>query len=65
MSKNEKELEQISTTDKLKAFRKYVLLIIVTFSAILTPPDVISQLMLSIPLYLLYEIGVLVTRFTR
>ncbi|WP_051656897.1 twin-arginine translocase subunit TatC [Butyrivibrio sp. AE3004] len=47
---------------QLVSFRKYVLLIIVTASAILTPPDVISQLMLSVPLFLLYEAGILVAR---
>ena len=47
---------------QLAVFRKYVLLLIVTASAILTPPDVVSQIMLSVPLYLLYEIGVLVAR---
>ena len=47
---------------QLAVFRKYVLLLIVTASAILTPPDVVSQIMLSVPLYLLYEIGVIVAR---
>ncbi len=47
---------------QLAAFRKYVLLIIVTVAAILTPPDVISQIMLSVPLYLLYEAGVMVAK---
>ncbi len=50
---------------QLSALRKYILLFIVTISAILTPPDVVSQIMLSVPLYLLYEIGVLVARFCR
>lgn len=48
----------------LKSFRKYVLLFIVTISAILTPPDAMSQILLSIPLYLLYEIGVLVSKLS-
>jgi sec-independent protein translocase protein TatC len=33
--------------------------------AILTPPDMISQFMLAIPLWLLYEVGVFVARFVR
>ena len=48
----------------LKSFRKYVLLFIVTISAILTPPDAMSQILLSIPLYLLYEIGALVSKLS-
>ena len=50
--------------ETLKSFRKYVLLFIVTISAILTPPDAISQIMLSVPLYLLYEVGVVVARIS-
>ncbi len=37
--------------------RKYVLLGIVVFSAMITPPDVISQVAMSVPMYLLYELG--------
>ena len=40
--------------------RKYALIIILIVSAIITPPDVISQIMLSIPLYFLYEIGTII-----
>ena len=54
----------IVSYDKLKSFRKYVLLFIVTLSAILTPPDALSQIMLSVPLYLLYEVGILVARLS-
>lgn len=50
--------------ETLKSFRKYVLLFIVTISAILTPPDAMSQIMLSVPLYLLYEVGVIVAKFS-
>ena len=41
--------------------RKYVLLIIVIVSAMATPPDVISQIALAIPLYLLFELGILLS----
>jgi sec-independent protein translocase protein TatC len=44
--------------------RKYVLLIVFILAAILTPgPDVISQVALAIPLYLLFEAGILLGRF--
>lgn len=39
--------------------RKYALILIVIAAAILTPPDIISQIALAIPLYLLYEISIL------
>ena len=42
----------------LKQKRPYVLVAILILSAILTPPDVISQIMLALPAYLLFEIGI-------
>jgi sec-independent protein translocase protein TatC len=48
----------ISVKD-LRSKRKYALLAVVTVAAILTPPDPISQISLSIPLYLLYEVSIL------
>ena len=43
--------------------RKYVVLGIVIFSAVITPPDVVSQILMSIPMYFLYELGILLVRF--
>jgi sec-independent protein translocase protein TatC len=51
----------ISSAD-LAAKRKYALVGILVVAAILTPPDVISQVGLAIPLYLLYEISVQIGR---
>ena len=45
--------------------RKYVLLATVIVSAIATPPDVISQVSLAVPLYILYEGSIIVCRFWR
>ncbi len=45
--------------------RRYVLLGTVIFSAMLTPPDVISQLLLAVPMYLLFELGMLVARLVE
>lgn len=42
----------------LKAFRKYWIVLALMIAAILTPPDVVSQVLLGIPLLLLYEVGV-------
>jgi sec-independent protein translocase protein TatC len=47
----------------LRAWRPYVIVGAFVVGAIFTPPDVISQLMLAIPLCLLYELGMLVARF--
>ena len=42
--------------------RKYAFLIILIVAAVITPPDVLSQMSLTIPVYLLYEISILVTK---
>jgi sec-independent protein translocase protein TatC len=49
----------------LTASRKFVILGLVIIAAIATPPDVISQIALAIPLYVLYESSILVCRLLR
>lgn len=49
----------------LKEWRSYVIVGAFVIAAIFTPPDVVSQLMLAIPLCLLYELGMLMARFVR
>ena len=44
--------------DKLKAFRAYFIVLAFVVAAVVTPPDVISQLALAIPMCLLYEVGI-------
>ena len=48
--------------EKLKKNRGYVLIGIFILAALLTPPDAISQVSLAIPMYLLYEGGILMAR---
>ncbi len=50
----------IVTPAKLREWRPYVIVGAFVIGAIFTPPDVISQLMMAIPLWILFEIGVLV-----
>jgi len=47
---------------KLAAKRPYVLLGVFVIAAILTPPDILSQTFLALPMYLLFEIGLFVSR---
>lgn len=47
--------------EKLKELRPYVILGCFVVGALLTPPDVISQSLLAVPMWLLYELGVLVS----
>lgn len=49
--------------EKLKEARPYVIVGAFVVAAIVTPPDVVSQLMLAVPLCLLYEVGIIVSRF--
>lgn len=51
----------IISTTKLKEIRSFVLVGAFVVAAIFTPPDVISQFMLAIPLYLLYELGIFIS----
>jgi sec-independent protein translocase protein TatC len=44
--------------DKLKAFRAYFVVLAFIVAAVITPPDVVSQLALAIPMCLLYEAGI-------
>lgn len=48
----------IVSIDKLKGFRSYFIVLAFVVAAIVTPPDVVSQLALAIPMCLLYEIGI-------
>jgi sec-independent protein translocase protein TatC len=48
----------IVTLDQLKKFRGYFVVVAFIVSAIVTPPDVVSQLSLAIPLCILYEVGI-------
>ena len=49
--------------EALSRSRKYVVLLIVIVAAMATPPDVVSQIALAIPLYLLFELGILLSYF--
>jgi sec-independent protein translocase protein TatC len=48
----------IVSIDKLKEFRGYFIVLAFIIAAVITPPDVVSQLALAIPMVLLYEVGI-------
>ena len=52
----------IVTVNQLTSIRKYVILGIFIVAAFLTPPDAVSQVLMAIPMLLLYELGVLVAK---
>lgn len=47
--------------EKMKRFRRYVIVGAFALSAIITPPDIGSQLMLALPIIILYEVGLLIS----
>ena len=50
----------VITPEFLRKYRKHAIVGILVLSAIITPPDLISQVIVGIPIVLLYEIGILV-----
>ena len=52
------------TAELLTSLRKYVILAIFIIAAFLTPPDVLSQTLMALPMLVLYEVGVIVVRMT-
>jgi len=54
---------RIVSLEKLRAARPYVIVGAFVVGAVFTPPDVISQLLLAVPLWLLFELGLLLARF--
>jgi sec-independent protein translocase protein TatC len=58
-------LTGLVSTEKLKEIRSFVIVGAFVVAAVVTPPDVVSQLMLAIPLCLLYEVGIFVARFVE
>ena len=55
----------VVNSNYLKKTRRYVIVIIFSVAAILTPPDPITQIGLAIPLLLLYELSIITVRFTE
>lgn len=52
----------IITTDWLKKYRKHAFVIVLILAAIITPPDLITQVIVSIPILLLYELGIQIAK---
>ena len=48
----------IVTPHFLRTYRKHALVMVLIISAIITPPDIMSQIMVSFPLLILYEISI-------
>jgi sec-independent protein translocase protein TatC len=51
----------IITPEFLRKYRKHAIVVVLILAAIITPPDVISQIIVSIPILILYEVGIIVS----
>lgn len=52
----------IVTPELLRKYRKHALVVVLILSAIITPPDLTSQIMVSVPVLLLYEISIVISK---
>jgi sec-independent protein translocase protein TatC len=58
-------LTGLISVEQLREFRGYVIVAIFVVAAIVTPPDVVSQISLAVPMCLLYEVGIFFARFVE
>ncbi|REE81943.1 sec-independent protein translocase protein TatC [Lutibacter oceani] len=50
------------TPDFLKKYRKHALVIVLVLAAVITPPDIISQIIVAIPILILYEVSIYISK---
>ncbi|VAW20175.1 Twin-arginine translocation protein TatC [hydrothermal vent metagenome] len=50
------------TPESMKKYRKHAYVVLLLLSAIITPPDIFSQILVCLPLVFLYEIGIIISR---
>jgi sec-independent protein translocase protein TatC len=53
----------VITSKMLKRYRRHSFLMIMILAAIITPPDIMTLVLVTIPLYLLYEVSIRVVKF--
>ena len=51
------------TPEIMKKYRKFALIFVLVLSAIITPPDVASQIIVAIPIIILYQISIYISKF--
>jgi sec-independent protein translocase protein TatC len=54
---------EMVTVEKLRGFRGYFIVVAFVIAAVVTPPDVISQIALAVPMIVLYELGIIGSRW--
>ena len=56
---------QFVTSDMLSVYRKHAFLVIMLIAAIITPPDLMTLILVTIPLYLLYEVSIRIVKWVE
>ncbi|WAA09234.1 twin-arginine translocase subunit TatC [Fervidibacillus albus] len=54
----------ITTPNRLRKIRKYAYFILLVIAALITPPDLLSHMMVTLPLFLLYELSIAISKIT-
>jgi sec-independent protein translocase protein TatC len=52
----------IVTPDILRKYRRHALVAVLVLSAVITPPDITSQILVAIPIMVLYEVSILIAK---
>jgi len=55
----------ILTPEVMRKYRKIAIVVTLILSAVITPPDITSQILLTIPLLLLYEFSIFISRIVN
>jgi sec-independent protein translocase protein TatC len=55
----------VVTSDMLSQYRRHAFIILMVVAAIITPPDLMTLILVTIPLYLLYEVSIRVVRWAE
>ena len=55
----------VSTREDLAAKRPYVIVGVFAIAMLLTPPDIVSQIFLAVPVWMLFELGLVLSRYFR
>ncbi|MDC8000076.1 twin-arginine translocase subunit TatC [Aequorivita todarodis] len=50
------------TPEILRKYRKFALIIVLVLSAVITPPDIVSQIIVAIPILILYEVSIYISK---
>jgi sec-independent protein translocase protein TatC len=50
------------TPEFLRTYRKYALVLVLILAALITPPDVISQVIVAVPMMILYEVSITISK---